>query len=134
MKITYFLFLIMFITSCKTTKNTKKEMSINNKYQVIKISGLDSLTTKPTLNFDFKKNKANGFAGCNRFTANFTKEKNQIKFGMLIATKMYCTNMEVEKAYLSNLNKIIAYKTTNNQLFLMDDSDRVLLTLNSVKE
>jgi len=134
MKITYFLFLIMFIASCKTTKKTKKEMSLNNKYQVVKINGLDSLSVKPTLNFDFEKNKANGFAGCNRFTADFTKEKNKLKLGMLIATKMYCTNMKVEKVFLSNLNKTTQYKTTNNELFLMDETGKVLITLNQVKE
>ena len=126
-----FVYLIVIVTlfSCKTTKNTKKDFMLNEKYKVISLNGIKELKVTPTITFNFETNIASGMAGCNGYNVDFTKDGNSLNFGLAIATKMYCTNMNIEKAFFNNLSKVTHFKKKDGKVELLDKSDAVLMVL-----
>ncbi len=129
-KIVFVLVSLIVLTSCNSTKSKKTTAALGKDYEVHFISGLADLKMKPTLIFDFEKNKVTGNAGCNRYSGDFEKNGTELKFGMFMVTKMYCDKMNVEKAFLKNLRETASYKIENNQLVFMDASKNILLTFN----
>ena len=129
MKKLVYLFVVVTLLSCKTTKNTKKEFMLHENYKVVKLKGIEELKITPTIAFNFDTNKASGMAGCNRYNVDFTKDGNSLNFGLAIATKMYCTNMNIEKAFFQILNKVAHFKKKDGNVELLDKSDAVLMIL-----
>lgn len=129
MKKLVYLLVVVILFSCKTTKNTKKEFMLHENYKVVKLNGIEELKINPTIAFNFDTNKASGMAGCNRYNVDFTKDGNKLKFGIAIATKMYCTNMDIEKAFFQNLSKITHFNKKDTTVQLLDKSDTVLMVL-----
>src|SRR3982751_4100053 len=71
--------------------------------------------------------KMAGNAGCNRISGGYTLEnKNRIKFGEVISTKMACQDMVFETTFLSLLNEVNRFEQQNTTLILKDDK-RILL-------
>ena len=102
------------------------------KWQVNTMVGMDSLAKKPTL--IFKDGQASGNAGCNNFSTAFTLNGNEISFGLVMATKMHCTNMPIEKAYFDCLSKTKTYKLFGNELTLYDANNAELMQCTILKE
>lgn len=126
---TSYLLLIVIFFSCKIAKNTNKENVFYENYKVITLNGMNTLLTSPTLKFDFKKNKISGFTGCNNYNADFIKEGNTIQFKNAMATQMYCTNMDTERFFFENLNKVLHFKKKENVVQLLDKLGTVLMVL-----
>ncbi len=124
-----YLLVIVALLSCKTTKNTTKDFMLNEKYKVTSLNGIKELKVTPTITFNFETNKASGMAGCNGYNVDFTKDGNSLNFGLAIATKMYCTNMNIEKSFFINLSKVTHFKKKDGNVELLDKSDAVLMVL-----
>ena len=111
-------------------------LTMNNnhagKWQVNTIVGIDSLAKQPTL--IFKDGQTSGNAGCNNYSAAFTLNGNEITFGLVMATKMHCTNMPIEKAYFGCLSKTKTYKLLDNQLTFYDKDNAQLMQSTLLKE
>ena len=124
---------IIFISliSCNASKNKKSENKkmLATNYIVEKINTNIELKVKPSLIFNLDENKVSGFAGCNRFNGNFIKEGNTIKFNQIISTKMYCTNMKIEKSFFNLLSNTVKYKILDGKLLLLDKKDSTLAIL-----
>ena len=85
--------------------------------------------TKMTL--EFKDGRISGSSGCNSYFAKYTQDGNSLTFGLIGATKMYCTNptvMEQESTYISSLESIKTFKVEGNILKLIDSNGKALLT------
>jgi heat shock protein HslJ len=100
------------------SKMSQETASFNGNWKVSKLIGLDSLTKSPTLNIDFDTKKISGNAGCNSYGSSFVIKDNEVKFELIAATKMYCTNMNIEKAFFDCLQKTSSYKIIDGQLKL----------------
>ncbi len=62
-----------------------------------------------------------GNTGCNRMSGKFILKGNGIKFDKIVTTKMACSNMEQEAAFLKLLQQTISrYSVTESTLSLRD--------------
>jgi heat shock protein HslJ len=100
------------------SKPSQELVNFNGDWKVSKLTGLDSLSVTPTLKIDVGSKKIAGNAGCNSYGVDFSIDKNQLKFGVPIATKMYCTNMKIENAFFDCLQKSTYYKLVDGKLIL----------------
>jgi heat shock protein HslJ len=72
-----------------------------------------------TLRLESKTSRAVGFAGCNRFSANYTLAGDTLRFGPAIATKMACVDGdELERRFLGVLPVAATYEATDSALIL----------------
>lgn len=92
--------------------------TLSGSWKVFKLTGLDSLSVTPTLKIDFDSKKIAGNAGCNTYGADFSINKNQLKFGNIFSTKMMCSNMKIEKTFFDCLQKTSYYKLIDGELIL----------------
>jgi heat shock protein HslJ len=73
----------------------------------------------PDLTFAPATSRASGFAGCNRFSGNFTVAGDSLHFGPLLSTKMACPgNDQVEVGYLAALGAVVTYTLADSSLIL----------------
>lgn len=128
----YLFFTVLFIgLSCNTTKTTttKEVKALGSKFKVEKIEVSDvELKVNPTIVLDFEKNTISGNAGCNNYSGVIITKGNQIKFENLVATKMYCGNMNIEKEFMKKLATITSFNVTDNQFLLLDEAEKLVLT------
>lgn len=128
------LLIVFVVCSCSSTKNAdsfpiKRESTVlyDNTWQLEYISGIriafDGLfpEKKPELNFDSTGNMVRGYAGCNGYSATFTKDGDEISFSDPgPSTLMYCG--EGEEQFLEIMKQINRYSIdTDGKLNLMID-------------
>ena len=109
-----------------------QDLSLKGKWKVSKLIGIDSLTKSPTLTIDLEAKKISGNAGCNSYGGAFTIEGEQLKFETPFATKMYCTNMKIEKAFFDCLQNTSHYQIENGKLKLFSSENEKLLECISI--
>jgi len=78
------------------------------------------------LNID-RKNRIGGYSSCNSFGGNYKLNKDNISFGEIIQTQMYCP-ASIENAYMSALKNSSKYKIEDNNLKLYDKNNNLLMT------
>ena len=108
--------LMLFITSCTATKETKNTASIYDAtWELEYISGpriaFEGLypDKKPQLTFDQKETKVYGNSGCNGYSAPYTLKGNSLTFGEAgPATMMFCEGGG-EQQFLQQMKKITSY-------------------------
>ncbi len=72
-----------------------------------------------TIQFDPTTSRAAGFAGCNRYSAEYTVAGDSLTFGPAISTKMACADGdEPERGYLAMLPAIRSYTLSDSTLTL----------------
>ena len=98
------------------------------KWKVKSIVGLDSLVVSPTIIFNEETNTISGNAGCNNYGSSFTKKDDLLSFGLVNATKMMCTNMNIEKAFMQCLQNTHHYKIENDILILYSEKNEILMS------
>lgn len=94
---------------------------------VIKIEGLEKLSTSPTLTFQQEDEKLSGYAGCNNYFATYTVNDNVLNIGNAGATRMLCPDMSVEDTFLKTLPLVQRYEIKKKELYLYDQNDKVLI-------
>ena len=120
------LFAFFVATSCSTTANTAKlkpkgEVSLANQnwYLVNENDVVKGLYDKDvSIVIDEANATVSGFAGCNNFTATFTKVSGVTSFVNFSETKMACPNLGKEKAFLSMLKNVNRYEVVGKELHL----------------
>jgi heat shock protein HslJ/pimeloyl-ACP methyl ester carboxylesterase len=82
----------------------------------------------PILNFDATSFRLSGFGGCNRFTGGYGAEGgNQVLFGNLTTTKMYCAHSP-EELFISSLPQIVQFDFDQmGRLVFLDNDGRIVL-------
>lgn len=72
-----------------------------------------------TIRFDPPNRRAAGFAGCNRYSAEYTLAGDSLTFGPAISTKMACADGdELERSYLATLPEVRSYQRSDSTLTL----------------
>ena len=81
----------------------------------------------PAIEFHLADSRVTGNAGCNRLSGSFQARGDKITFGQLATTRMACSNMAVEREYLSMItDKTLRYAIDDGRLVLTDDKDITL--------
>lgn len=76
-----------------------------------------------------REGRASGFAGCNRFSGDYTRRADQITMGSLASTRMMCpARSEIEAAYFKALDATRGFAIEGDQLFLMDNEAHAVVT------
>lgn len=119
MKRLFFMFIAFsaILASCNTAqKVTKSENTLEGSWQLNYITGpriaFNGLypETVPSVTFDLKENRFSGTNSCNRFSGNFSVEKNKISFkdDKTVMTMMACQG-DGDQVFMSTLKKIDSY-------------------------
>lgn len=117
----------------RLVKSVQNLLSVK-KWKVKSIVGLDSLVVSPTIIFDEATNTISGNAGCNSYGSSFTKKDDLLSFGLVTSTKMMCTNMNIEKAFVNCLAQCESYKIIDDRLVLYDKTNAELMICSSIVE
>lgn len=92
------------------------------KWELVELNGkaIEKTTSKDYfINFDSKSGTFKAFAGCNRLSGTyFMKASNKVGFSNIISTRMACQNMDVERGFYNNLQKIDNYMIEGKMLHL----------------
>lgn len=87
----------------------------------------DYIYTGAFIRLDPERKHAGGNASCNVFGGSFTLDGNNLKFGAIISTQMYCEAVQqIEKDFLHLLGKINRYEIKDNRLLLYRDSELLM--------
>ena len=122
-------YLLFVLTLALTTMNPDKEGSeLMKEWKVIKIKGVEKLSSSPTIEFQKEDSKAGGFAGCNNYFSTYKLSGNTLSFGNTGSTRKMCPDMSVENAFLSLLPRIARYEIVKKELYLYDQTDEILIT------
>ena len=124
---------VSFFLACsagKSTNLTQKSSSDNTsiwgiEWKLVSVKSPNSTTfitpdkRIPTLTFSADGKSVSGNAGCNRYSGKVTWAGNQMTFGNLISTRMFCLEgMEMETAVFSVLQGTLQYELSNEKLIL----------------
>lgn len=138
---------IFFITSisllgCRLLQRAGSDTSVYNvKYLNSKVFLLENIngyqidadffsSHLPTLSFHRKENKITGFAGCNRYFGSYKIMADSIFFGIIGATKMACSHLEIEQKFLSGIGEQkFRWSIEDEKLMLRNEKNVVILRL-----
>ena len=124
-------YLFLFITLTFVSMNPDSKSSGNSElmkeWTVIKIKGLEKLSSSPTIVFQEEDSKVGGFAGCNNYFSTYTISDNTLSFGNTGSTRKMCPDMSVEDAFLRLLPKIARYEIVKKELYLYNQTDELLI-------
>jgi heat shock protein HslJ len=96
-------------------------------WTVIKIKGLEQLSSSPTMIFEKEDTKVAGFAGCNNYFSTYKVSGNELSFGPAGATRKLCPDMSVEDNFFKNLPNIARFEIVKKELYLYDQNDELLI-------
>jgi copper homeostasis protein (lipoprotein) len=81
----------------------------------------------PTITLDPNDQRASGAGGCNLFGGSYTLKGDELSFGPLISTKMYCEGvMNQEQAYFAALEATRGWRVSGRELELTGVGGEVL--------
>ena len=109
-------------------KKTEKQITLNNKWKVITLNGVEDLKINPTIQFDANEKKLSGFAGCNNYFGTYNPESKQLDFSKMGMTRKMCPDMTVENAFVNNLRNVSYYKIENKILSFYNADNKVLIS------
>lgn len=137
MKLVYILISLVLLNSCINHSNKEiNTTQIEGNYSIETISGQDVTPNKLSLSLTHLNHEVSGFSGCNRFSGNYTLQKNQIKFEPITTTKMMCASSknDIETRLLDALTNINTFSIKKNRLVLKADTTAIITAaLNSEK-
>jgi len=136
MKFITILLTVFTLNSCGNSKATsnmqdntdaKQTETLSGRYLVSSLVAIDELPSDTYLSFDETTNRVSGYAGCNRFSGNYTVDGNNIAFTNIIATRMYCKEtMPAEQNLISALENANTFSIANNVLTLNNAKDTLV--------
>jgi heat shock protein HslJ len=75
-----------------------------------------------------EEDRLTGFAGCNRFFANYILDEDHLEFGLVGSTKMMCPEMETETLMFTAIDQTRYYIIENDELILLNEKKEPLAT------
>ena len=80
-----------------------------------------------------KELRVQGFSGCNQFSGGFTSNGEQLEFGPMMSTNMWCMNeMEQEQRFLKALGETTRFAISGDHLQFFTDQEQPLLSFKAV--
>lgn len=96
---------------------------------------IDDMNANPHgATMDFEGNRASGYTGCNRWTADVTENGEQLRFGMVAVTEMACASpmqMDTERNFLGVIDRARYAHFDRERLVLMDAQQNQIAEFNS---
>jgi len=93
---------------------------------------LTEILPNTNISATFAEGQVNGIAGCNNYFGGYQLVGDNISFGPLASTEMFCMDppgvMEQESAYLSALGESATYEVTDESLIIANASGDIILT------
>jgi heat shock protein HslJ len=117
-------FVCLTLISCKNQSSSqqKPDASLTNtRWKMVELNGKPVVTAEKDLVMTLRPegNKIDGFAGCNGFFGQYTIDKNVIKAGELVSTRMMCPQIEVENQFMNILRSNPEYRIKGDTLELL---------------
>jgi heat shock protein HslJ len=135
MKKILFLVCSLILFSCANTADTVAEEILHGEYRVIEIDAEQSLENEIIFDFNPVGNRVSGNTGCNRFSANYSQQGNNLEFSTPMNTRKYCKGkMEVEKQILSSLEKASRLDRNGKEIVVYSNNDIPLMTLIKIEQ
>jgi heat shock protein HslJ len=78
------------------------------------------------MEFDWVTKHFTGNGGCNEISGNYALRKNDVSFGDVTSTKMSCTDLAFEDAFLDILRGIDGFEMEGQELILKDGRKEML--------
>lgn len=109
-------------------------MRINGTWELNYLNDLRGALTSafpqglPTLIITMPNTKASGNGGCNDYSADIKIENNNLHFGPISATKMFCAN-NAEHIFFGNLSKVTAWSLEDDNNLVLYNNDVVMMRL-----
>lgn len=134
------LFLMIFI-SCGDKKEQQEDpmkpktgisedMELSGSYVLRQLRNEDVSSEEITLNIDEERKEIMGNAGCNRFSARYEREGENIEIEQPVSTKMFCEGkMEREQEIIDLLTEISKVGEQENRLIFSSESGENILTV-----
>lgn len=135
------LLLVLFFFSCgdkqeqqeepmKPKTGISEEMELSGSYVLKQLRKKDVASEDITMRMDEKRNEVMGNAGCNRFSARYERNGNEIVFQQPVSTKMFCEGkMEREQEIMDLFSEIAEVKEQGNNLIFISKSGETLITI-----
>ena len=83
--------------------------------------------------FTSEERRVQGFSGCNQFSGNYTSTGEQLKFGPMMSTNMWCgDHMDQEQRFLQALGQTAQFAIRGDRLQLISDKKQRLLGFTAV--
>ncbi len=101
----------------------------------VSISTLPASQNEAYITFQSDFLLAFGSFSCNRFSGGYTVPfQGEISLGALASGRMMCSEMKIEDGFSYYLTKVVHYKATEKELWLLDKADgKILLKFQNVK-
>lgn len=117
------------LTKDKPSAHSEKQLNTTWELQLINDLPVTLENKLPYLEFQLDDNRFTGFGGCNRINGTVQQDAHTLKFGMIIATKMACPDMEIESQFLKLLNnRTWNYEIEGSNLILIDGNERLIFS------
>ena len=101
-------------------------------WKVLKLKGLEQITSAPTLVFQEEDHRLSGFAGCNNYFSTYNLSGHEISFEKTGSTRKLCPDMTVEDVFLKLLPEVARYEIVKKELYLYNKNDEVLIIAMSI--
>lgn len=113
------------LLKAKVMENTLK----SGDYKLVSVEGESIDNSKASFHIDTENNAISGNTGCNTFGGELTTSKDNIDFGMMRVTKMYCDKgMELERKFMGSLRDTKKFSYQGNLLQLLSAEGKILIT------
>ena len=121
-----------FLSACDADDQSVNTQITEVTWHLTTINGTDASTGTDVNSVDLilseSDGTAGGFSGCNRYTTAFELSGEELSFGLIAGTRMFCEgNMDLESSYLAALEKVERLASSDEYLHLLDASGSVIL-------
>ncbi|MDN3641635.1 DUF4377 domain-containing protein [Lutimonas halocynthiae] len=111
---------------------TDQNSELMKEWKVLKLKGLEQISSAPTLLFHEVDNRLSGFAGCNNYFSTYAISGVEIKFDKTGSTRKLCPDMSAEDTFLKILPEVARFEVVKKELYLYDKNDEVLIIAMSI--
>ncbi len=129
---------LAIVSACTLDTKTQANTGLSLKHSTWQLKTLDGnavVSERPlTLNFD--DSRLNGYSGCNSFFGSYVGSNDGVfSTGAIGATKMACGGErdQIEQHFLKQLSQAKQFALSREQLHLLDENRKILLTFNATK-
>ncbi|MCX7358407.1 MAG: META domain-containing protein [Alphaproteobacteria bacterium] len=123
---------LLLLGACGTSQTQQEPTHYLSGTKWLRMDDLDANPHGATM--DFIGNRAAGYTGCNRWTADVTEQGEELRFGMVATTEMACTSpmqRDTERNFLRVLERTRYAHFDQESLVLMDSRQRQIAQFNS---
>jgi heat shock protein HslJ len=129
---------LLLFTGCKTAEQRGMNQAVNTaislpsgSYRLFSLNGINleqaEISNEITLNINLTDSTLSGFAGCNRFFASFSMKNDTMQIGLTVSTKMACSALITEEAYLGSLSgQHYFWKQSDDTLWFINRKHKLL--------